>query len=270
MKKLVLVLSFALIAGVCNAQLTKTYVAKSSFNAPTDIFQSNLYSADRIMEMREKLELTDAQANAIKKIHAETAGEFSTLKWDLDEETKKMKEMLEENQLDDAAVQRQMDKVLALENDLKKKKLTALVAIKNELNDEQIEMLKNRFVVKGSYFFDSNGQNSDGITIVNGKATGYGVSSSSGTTLFPDSKNNKVMIRMNKDKDGEQPLFVINYGDDMVKGYSMKDFDLDPDGIESISVLKDQAAEAVYGEDGKNGVVIITLKDGEKPKKKKK
>ncbi len=35
---------------------------------------------------------------------------------------------------------------------------------------------------------------------------------------------------------------------------------LNPEDIESISVLKDESATAVYGERGKNGVIIITLK----------
>jgi TonB-dependent SusC/RagA subfamily outer membrane receptor len=35
---------------------------------------------------------------------------------------------------------------------------------------------------------------------------------------------------------------------------------LDPDQIESIQVLKDSAATRKYGENGRNGVVIITLK----------
>jgi TonB-dependent SusC/RagA subfamily outer membrane receptor len=35
---------------------------------------------------------------------------------------------------------------------------------------------------------------------------------------------------------------------------------IDPDKIESISVLKDKSAETIYGEKGKNGVIVITLK----------
>ena len=35
---------------------------------------------------------------------------------------------------------------------------------------------------------------------------------------------------------------------------------IDPNNIQSISVLKDKSATAVYGENGKNGVILITLK----------
>ena len=36
---------------------------------------------------------------------------------------------------------------------------------------------------------------------------------------------------------------------------------LDPGAIQSISVLKDKAATEIYGDKGKNGVLVITLKD---------
>jgi TonB family protein len=54
----------------------------------------------------------------------------------------------------------------------------------------------------------------------------------------------------------ERPLYVIN---DEIKDV---DFDLstiNPDDIESISVLKGEAATTAYGEKGKDGVIIITL-----------
>jgi TonB-dependent SusC/RagA subfamily outer membrane receptor len=35
---------------------------------------------------------------------------------------------------------------------------------------------------------------------------------------------------------------------------------IDPDKIESINVLKDKSAESLYGEKGKHGVIVITLK----------
>ncbi len=52
----------------------------------------------------------------------------------------------------------------------------------------------------------------------------------------------------------EQPLYVLD-------GKVVQNVDyLNPDGIESIDVLKVESATAVYGEKGKNGVVVITTK----------
>lgn len=41
-------------------------------------------------------------------------------------------------------------------------------------------------------------------------------------------------------------------------------FDIDPNNIESVSVLKGGAASALYGSRGMNGVILITTKDGKK------
>jgi TonB-dependent SusC/RagA subfamily outer membrane receptor len=57
------------------------------------------------------------------------------------------------------------------------------------------------------------------------------------------------------------PLLVID-GIKQQPGSSMEKLlkDLNPDDIESITVLKDATATAIYGEEGKNGVILITTK----------
>lgn len=55
---------------------------------------------------------------------------------------------------------------------------------------------------------------------------------------------------------GNEPLYVI----DGVRALST--LDLNPNNIESITVLKDAASAAIYGASGANGVVLITTKRG--------
>ena len=55
-----------------------------------------------------------------------------------------------------------------------------------------------------------------------------------------------------------QPLFIV---DGVEMPHSAAPLQkLNPDDIESISVIKDDAAKVIYGEKGKNGVIIITMK----------
>lgn len=63
-------------------------------------------------------------------------------------------------------------------------------------------------------------------------------------------------------KGDPQPLFIVNG-----KPWAAEDVELiDPNRIESVSVLKDASATAVYGEKGKHGVVlIVTKKQADKP-----
>jgi TonB-dependent SusC/RagA subfamily outer membrane receptor len=98
----------------------------------------------------------------------------------------------------------------------------------------------------------------------------------SGDTDASEHKN--VRIRMRKDGAGpmhqrmmkgksnitvmgarldEQPLIII---DGKEAGEDINLDSLDPNTIESINVLKGPSAEKAYGEKGKNGVVVITLK----------
>ena len=57
----------------------------------------------------------------------------------------------------------------------------------------------------------------------------------------------------------KKPLFIIN-GKEDPDGLDS----IDPKEIKSIDVIKDEAAEAIYGDNGKNGVVIIKAKGVDK------
>src|SRR5690606_10355924 len=59
------------------------------------------------------------------------------------------------------------------------------------------------------------------------------------------------------------PLFVVDG-----EVISKKQLDaIAPEQIESISVLKDKSATAIYGEKGENGVLLLTTKSGNVTKK---
>lgn len=240
----------------------------AGFANAQDLFQKNIYSADRVMEMRKDLNLTESQALKIKKIHSENAGKFSAMKWDLDDATLKLKDLLDESKIDAVAVQMQMDKVLALENSLKKQQLSTMVSIKNELSPEQQEILQGQRV-----------QTVNGVNIV-----GYGVNSvSSSATIqgYPkirvgqpfyganglsstnSSSTPRIIVQGLSSSQENAPLYMLDTKDGMKE---FKDFSkINPNDIESINVIKDASAINTFGDKGKNGVIVIKLK--EDPKK---
>ncbi|WP_075349206.1 Spy/CpxP family protein refolding chaperone [Algoriphagus marinus] len=230
------------------------FLLSSSLTFAQDIFQKNLYSADRIMENREKLELTDAQAAKIKKIHADNAGEFSALKWDLDAATARLKSMLEESKIDPSLVNKQMDEVLRLEGQLKKKQLNTLVAIKNELTSPQQKMLEYNGITR-----------LQGTTLLSGTPNSNQLKSSNfrvGQPAYGFAP--KVTIEAENSNPDTSPLYIVksnNTNLTIPQGALEK---INPHDIESINVLKDKAATDLYGEKGKNGVIIITLKKDKK------
>ena len=70
-------------------------------------------------------------------------------------------------------------------------------------------------------------------------------------------KSNSTSISMKSEK----PLFVVNGEHTTYDDLSF----IKPNDIESIEVLKNQKAIDQFGEAGKNGVVLITLKNFKKP-----
>lgn len=82
----------------------------------------------------------------------------------------------------------------------------------------------------------------------------------------PRQQKNSAEIRFSDDKGnnispattlGNQPLYIID--GKIAEGVDMKS--MDPNKIQSISVLKDASATSVYGLRGASGVIIITTKD---------
>jgi len=120
----------------------------------------------------------------------------------------------------------------------------------------------------------SRQRNANFVTNLEGKVAGLNINQSNSL-----GGSTNVILRGYKSATGSnQALFVIDgvpfdntntNTTDQVTGRGGYDYgssaaDLNPDDIESISVLKGQAASALYGERGFNGVILITTKKGRK------
>ena len=87
-----------------------------------------------------------------------------------------------------------------------------------------------------------------------GRAAGVQISSTSGTP----GAGTSIRIRGgNSISAGNEPLYVI---DGFIGGGDLNS--INPSDIESIEILKDAAATAIYGSRGANGVIMITTKKG--------
>ncbi|MCX8019210.1 MAG: SusC/RagA family TonB-linked outer membrane protein [Chitinophagaceae bacterium] len=119
---------------------------------------------------------------------------------------------------------------------------------------------------------------SDVVRILNGKAPGVDILNTSGIS---GSGTNIIIRGVNTITGTSTPLFVVDgvpfdasttpqasfvYGNTT----SSRFLDLDPNNIENISVLKGLSATLLYGELGRNGVVLITTKSGSGRKLQKK
>jgi len=115
------------------------------------------------------------------------------------------------------------------------------------------------------------------INDISGKIAGVQITSSAGTP----GASSTIIIRGNTSISGDnQPLIVIDgvpydnsmsYSGDPNNGannlldgvaYSNRAIDLNPDDIESMTVLKGPAAAALYGTRASHGVIVVTTKKG--------
>ncbi|MGS2762426.1 SusC/RagA family TonB-linked outer membrane protein [Sinomicrobium sp. M5D2P9] len=89
-----------------------------------------------------------------------------------------------------------------------------------------------------------------------GKVSGVNIYSNSGQ---PGAYQSRVVIRgLSTINSSSTPLYVVD-------GVVMEDFGLvNPNDIESMEVLKDASATAIYGARGANGVILVTTKRGKK------
>jgi TonB-linked SusC/RagA family outer membrane protein len=95
---------------------------------------------------------------------------------------------------------------------------------------------------------------SDVSQLLQGRASGVQVTSDGQPGANPN-----IRIRGVGTFGNGQPLYVV---DGVPVGTSIRDFN--PNDIESVQVLKDASAGAIYGSRAANGVVIITTKQGQK------
>ena len=118
----------------------------------------------------------------------------------------------------------------------------------------------------------------DPVRALQGKVAGVNISSAGGVA----GGGTNITIRGNSSLNGNnQPLFVVDgvpfdnstfasVGASTVGGVGVTNraFDLDPNNIQSMTVLKGAAAAALYGSRAANGAIIITTKAGKKKTRK--
>lgn len=94
-----------------------------------------------------------------------------------------------------------------------------------------------------------------------GKVAGLQVSTGGGS---PNSSTQLIIraISSVNNSQSNEPLMVVDGVAIRGKGSTLAD--INPDDIENMSVLKGAAASALYGQEGANGVILITTKSGSK------
>ena len=122
------------------------------------------------------------------------------------------------------------------------------------------------------------------VTALQGRVAGMSITSTTGT---PGASTNVILRSITSISGSNQPLYVVDgvpmnnstfnpvdnvpVDDGMTPvymDYSSRGNDINPEDIESMTILKGAAAAALYGSDASNGAIIITTKKGSSGKGK--
>jgi len=100
-----------------------------------------LIPPELVMAHSQEIGLSDAQSASIKNEVRKAQSKFLDLQWDMQEESGKMTQLLQQTPVDEAKALEHADKIMSLEHDIKRTQLTLLIRLKNILTPGQIAKL---------------------------------------------------------------------------------------------------------------------------------
>ena len=106
-----------------------------------EVLRMGLYPPDILMRQQQALGISSEQRKDIAALVQDFQGKVTELQWAMPNEQQKLKKMLAASNIDSEAALAQAAQVLKMESEFKLAHFELLIAIKNELTDEQINIL---------------------------------------------------------------------------------------------------------------------------------
>jgi Spy/CpxP family protein refolding chaperone len=126
-----------LFASVICALLFLAAVPAHGQKADEDTIGQNFFAPDLVMQHQEVIGMSDEQKTFLKTEIRQAQLKFTDWQWKLQDEMEKMALLVKQPRVDEQQVLAQLDKVLALEREIKRAQVALLVRIKNNLTPEQ-------------------------------------------------------------------------------------------------------------------------------------
>ncbi|HEV8599752.1 MAG TPA: periplasmic heavy metal sensor [Gemmatimonadales bacterium] len=109
-----------------------------------------LFPPELVLQHAQELGLQPAQRTTIVNAVKEAQGDLFDFQLQMGDRSQELLKLIEPQQVDEAAVLAQVDRVLALEREMKRKQMQLLVRIKNALSKEQQARLRELQKMLGS------------------------------------------------------------------------------------------------------------------------
>jgi len=121
---------------LCLLALLAVAVVRAQQPAPDPIGQS-FFAPELVMQNQQAIGLTDEQKSFLKTEIRDAQLKFTDLQWKLQDEMEKMTALVKQPHVEEKDAVAQLEKILALEREIKRAQVTLLVRIKNKLTPEQ-------------------------------------------------------------------------------------------------------------------------------------
>ena len=137
MKHSILALAFVLSAASVAAQGPPPGQRGPGPGPQPDDWGRNFFPPELVMQHQSEIGLQDSQRSALSSALQQAQGKFMDLQWKLSAEGEKMGRLLGGAQVDEAQVLEEVDRILALEREIKRAQISLMVRIKNTLTPAQ-------------------------------------------------------------------------------------------------------------------------------------
>jgi len=107
-----------------------------------DLMAENFFPPELIMQNQKALNLTADQQTAIRAEMQKLMAKFTDLQWQQSAESEALAGLLKQERIDETPALAQLDKLLAIENDVKRLHFGTMVRVKNILTTEQQTQLR--------------------------------------------------------------------------------------------------------------------------------
>ena len=138
MKCSILVLAFALTATSLAGQgAPPGQRGPGPGGGGADDWGRNFFPPEMVMQHQGEIGLQDAQRTSLTSALQQAQAKFMDLQWKLSAEGEKMRRLIQGTQVDETQVLEEVDRILALEREIKRTQISLMVRIKNTLTAEQ-------------------------------------------------------------------------------------------------------------------------------------
>ena len=110
---------------------------------PGDFIGGNFFPPELVMQNQKAIGLTKDQQTAIVTEMQKTVARFTELQWQQSAEGETMASLINKERVDEKEALAQLDKLLAIEDEIKRLNVTMLIKVKNVLTPEQQERLRD-------------------------------------------------------------------------------------------------------------------------------